>query len=187
MTAAAFLSRLIAMLDAAGIPHMLAGSFASAYHGTPRATQDIDVVIDPAPRALESFVAQVSAAGYYVDADRAHAALAQRRQFNVIDAGSGWKADLVVRKDRAFSREEFKRRAPATVLGVDVFMASAEDTILTKLEWAARTDSERQLADVTGMLGVKGATLDGRYIERWAKDLGVLGLWQRLSGPSQKS
>jgi len=184
LTAAEFLSRLITMLDAAGIPHMLAGSFASAYHGTPRATQDIDVVIDPTPASLESFVAQLTAAGYYVDADRARAALEPRRQFNVIDSGSGWKADLIVRKSRPFSREEFKRRSPATVLGVDVFMATAEDTILAKLEWAALTDSERQLADVTGILGVKGASLDRGYIERWASDLGVLGLWQRLSGPS---
>jgi len=86
------------MLDAAGIPHLLAGSFASAYHGTPRATQDIDVVVDPTREALDAFVAQVSDAGYYVDADRARAALEQRRQFNVIDAHSGWKADLVVRE-----------------------------------------------------------------------------------------
>lgn len=175
------------MLEAADIPHMLAGSFASAYHGTPRATQDIDVVIDPTLPALEAFVAHASAAGYYVDADRARAALEQRHQFNVIDAGSGWKADLIVRKSRPFSREEFKRRSPATVLGVELFMATAEDTILAKLEWAAHTDSERQLADVTGMLGVKGASLDRGYIERWARELGVLGLWQRLADPHRKS
>ena len=176
MTAAEFLFRLATMLDAAGIPHMLAGSFASAYHGTPRATQDIDLVIDPTPKALDAFVARVSGAGYYVD-----------RQFNVVDAASGWKADLVVRKSRPFSREEFARRAPATVLGVDVFVASAEDTILAKLEWAARTDSERQLTDVAGILSVKGGSLDRAYIERWAQDLGVLGLWRRLAGPDQES
>jgi hypothetical protein len=187
LTAAEFLFRLATMLDAAGIPHMLAGSFASAYHGTPRATQDIDLVIDPTPKALDAFVARVSDAGYYVDADRARAALEQRRQFNVVDAASGWKADLVVRKGRPFSREEFARRAPATVLGVDVFVASAEDTILAKLEWAARTDSERQLTDVAGILSVKGGSLDRAYIERWAQDLGVLGLWRRLAGPDQES
>lgn len=48
MSAADFLARLVALLEAAGIPHMVAGSFASTFHGVARATQDVDVVIDPA-------------------------------------------------------------------------------------------------------------------------------------------
>jgi hypothetical protein len=48
------LLRLVAMLDAAGMPHMLTGSFASAFHGTPRATQDIDFVIDATRVALDA-------------------------------------------------------------------------------------------------------------------------------------
>ena len=182
MTATDFLFRLVAMLDASRIPHMLAGSFASAYHGTPRTTQDVDVVIDPgSEQALARFVSKVSRAGYYVDADHAREALRQRRQFNVIDGASGWKADLIIRKDRAFSREEFGRRLPAKVLGVDLFVASAEDVVLTKLEWAAKTGSDRQTADVEGIVRLKGATLDRAYVERWAKDLGVLDLWRRIN------
>ena len=34
------LERLIGILDAAGVPFMIAGSFASAAHGLPRTTQD---------------------------------------------------------------------------------------------------------------------------------------------------
>jgi hypothetical protein len=34
--------RITAALDQAGIPYMLSGSFASAYYGAPRSTQDID-------------------------------------------------------------------------------------------------------------------------------------------------
>jgi hypothetical protein len=170
------------MLDAAGVSHMLAGSFASAYHGIPRTTQDIDLVIDPSSEgALAGFVSKVSRAGYYVDAEHAREALRQRRQFNVIDAASGWKADLIIRKDRAFSLEEFRRRLPAKVLGVDLFVTTAEDVVLTKLEWAAKTDSDRQLADVEGVVRVKGANLDRAYMERWAKDLGVFDLWRRFS------
>ncbi len=44
-----FLSRVVALLDNAGIPHMLAGSMASTFHGEPRMTRDIDMVIDPTP------------------------------------------------------------------------------------------------------------------------------------------
>ncbi len=45
MSAATFLRRLVQVLDAAGIPYMVAGSFASTFHGMVRATQDVDVVV----------------------------------------------------------------------------------------------------------------------------------------------
>jgi hypothetical protein len=181
VTAGEFLPRLVSMLDTAGVPYMLAGSFASAYHGTPRTTQDVDLVIDPGSETLYSFLSQALEAGYYVDRDHAQEALRQRRQFNVLDPGSGWKADLIVLKDRPFSREEFRRRRLVTMFGAAVFVASAEDTILSKLEWAARSGSERQLADVAGIVGLKGGTLDRAYVERWASELGVLDLWRRLT------
>ena len=38
---------IVARLDAAGIPFMVAGSFASSAHGMPRTTQDLDLVIAP--------------------------------------------------------------------------------------------------------------------------------------------
>lgn len=187
MTAGEFLARLVAMLDGAGIPHMLAGSFASAYHGVPRATQDADFVIDPTRETLEAFVSRATEAGYYVDAAHALDALRLRRQFNVIDARTAWKADLVIRRERPFSREEFGRRIPARVLGIDLFVASAEDTILSKLEWAAQTGSERQLSDVAGIVQVKGPALDRRYVERWAGLLGVIDLWRRVSASASEA
>jgi hypothetical protein len=39
--------RFASLLDTAGVPYMLTGSFASGFHGAPRATQDIDIVISP--------------------------------------------------------------------------------------------------------------------------------------------
>jgi hypothetical protein len=47
------LAALVRHLDAAGVPYMVAGSFASSFHGRPRTTHDADVVIDPTPEALE--------------------------------------------------------------------------------------------------------------------------------------
>ena len=51
------LGRLVSLLDAAGVPFMIAGSFASTAHGLPRTTQDLDVVIDPpSPGALDTLL-----------------------------------------------------------------------------------------------------------------------------------
>jgi hypothetical protein len=175
----AFLLRLTTALDDAGVPHMLTGSFASSLHGSPRATQDVDVVIDPTFGSLDRLLSVLDTGEVYVDADVAREEFRRRGQFNVIDLGTGWKADLIFRKDRPFSRSELDRRAPFTVLGIRVFTASAEDTVLAKLEWAKLGESERQLRDVRGILDVKGESLDRDYIERWLDDLGVRELWER--------
>lgn len=181
MSPQAALAHIVAALDAAGIPHMVAGSFASTFHGNPRTTQDIDLVIDPTRDALDRFVRSLAPADFYVSAEAAGEAWGRRGLFNVIDLASGWKIDLILRKDRPFSRAEFERRMPARILGTDVFVATAEDTILAKLEWAQLGESDRQLRDVVGVIELCGDTLDRDYIERWTRELGVEGLWERVS------
>ena len=55
VTLSDLLAEIVQALDAAGVPHMIAGSLASTLHGEPRSTQDIDLVIDPAPDQLTTF------------------------------------------------------------------------------------------------------------------------------------
>jgi len=107
--------------------------------------------------------------------------LAARRQFNVIDIENASKVDLIIRKDRTFSREEFHRRYQTEISeGVRLDLATAEDTVLSKLEWAKKSgESEKQISDVAGILDVRSG-LDYAYIVRWAEELGVLDLWKRV-------
>jgi hypothetical protein len=186
VTATDVLRAVVTALDEAGIPHMLVGSFASTSHGAPRATQDIDVVIDPDPASLDRFVTTFDTDRYYVSPSAA-AALTARSQFNIVDTTSGWKVDLIIRKDRPFSVSEFGRRQRARLLGVDVWLATAEDTVLAKLEWASMGGSDRQLADAAAVLAVGAPALDQAYLDRWAAELGVSDLLARArpggSGP----
>ncbi|HXH57072.1 hypothetical protein [Iamia sp.] len=176
MTTASSLGAIIDALDGAGIPHMLAGSFASSLHGLARTTADIDLVIDPAAGAVDRFVDRLDVDRFYVDRQAARRASDQRDQFNVIDTATGWKVDLIVKKDRPFSVTEFERRSPATVLGVPVLVATAEDTVLAKLEWSRGSDSDRQRRDVTEILRIRAAGLDEAYLDRWAADLDLTDL-----------
>lgn len=100
-------------------------------------------------------------------------------QFNAIDAATGWKVDFLVRKDRPFSREEFSRRTRAVLVGTPVWIASPEDTVIAKLEWAASSGSDRQLTDVAAMLDIAGASVDLAYIERWVTALELGAAWSR--------
>jgi len=175
----ATLRRIVEALGEAGVPYMLAGSHASTFHGAPRTTLDIDLVIDPDPATLGRFLASLPPAEFYVSAAAARDALARRGAFNVVDLETGWKVDLIIRKDRAFSREEFARREATAVFGTPIFVATAEDTILAKLEWAKLGESERQLRDVAGVLAVRGPGLDRVYLERWVAALGLADAWRR--------
>jgi hypothetical protein len=80
--------------------------------------------------------------------------------------------------NRPFSREAFARRTPIRLLDGAVFFASAEDTIVAKLEWSKQAGgSERQRRDVAGILAASGDTLDRPYLERWVTDLDLVGEW----------
>ena len=109
------------------------------------------------------------------------AALAERGQFNAIHRPSGWKVDFIVRKRAPFADSEFARRQRVDLLGLRADVATAEDTIVAKLEWAQAGESERQPRDVAGILRASGDGLDRDYISRWVRQLGLVELWERVS------
>lgn len=172
------LTTTVHALQAAGVPYMVTGSIASAFHGEPRATRDIDVVIDPTASTLARLVTSLQERGAYVDENAARAALRDRSQFNAIVDDA--KVDFVIRRDREFSKVEFDRRRPVRLGDLEAFIVSVEDLILLKLEWAASTGSERQLRDVEGMIKVAGPELDRGYVEGWASRLGLGERWAEV-------
>jgi len=175
--------RLVLRLEALGIPYMVTGSVASSHHGLPRATNDADIVIDPTRAALDALVAALLADGYYADARLAAEAFAARCMFNVIDPATAFKVDLILRKERPFSIREFSRRERRDLGGLSVAIATPEDTILSKLEWARSAGgSERQMDDARGIVQVCDEVLDRAYLDQWAATLGVSDLWRAIAG-----
>jgi hypothetical protein len=175
-----FLRDLLAFLAAAEIPCMIVGSLASSYHGRPRATQDIDVVVEADARRVSRFVGKCVDRGFYVDLPDALEAVSRRTMFNVIDPTSGNKLDVIMRKDRSFSRSEFERRRPVDVPGGVAAIATPEDVILAKLEWGKVSGSDRHHRDALGIAQIQGAALDTDYLARWASELGIAEEVERL-------
>ena len=175
MTFGELLASVIGLLERSGVPYMVTGSLASSYHGEPRATRDADIVIDPSREALDRLTTGLLEAGFYVDRDVAREAFVGRSQFNAIGPDA-LKVDFMIRRDRPFSVEEFRRREPADLLGTPGFVATAEDVVLAKLEWAKATGSDRQLDDVAGIVAI-AIDLDLPYVDQWAAALGVEDAW----------
>ena len=171
------LRRIFHVLDRSGIPYMVTGSFASSYHGIPRASQDVDVVIDPTADQIRVLAALLPPDEYYMDERTALDALRRRGMFNIVDHRTGWKADLIIRKERPFSLEEFRRREVVDVGSAKLPMATAEDVILSKLEWANASGSNRQIEDAAAILRIRGPELDQGYLRRWVADLDLHDSW----------
>lgn len=182
MSLTVFIQTVARILERAEVPYMLTGSLAAAYYATPRATQDVDVVIDAPEEGIERLVQGLLDSGFYVDRAAALSAWRARSQFNAIDPDSGWKVDLIVRKDRAFSKVEFARREQAEILGLELSLASLEDVILAKLEWAKMGDSELQRTDAVRLLEQGGSELDREYVEAWVSELGLEPEWDAVLG-----
>ncbi|PYV17376.1 MAG: hypothetical protein DMG07_06000 [Acidobacteria bacterium] len=186
---------MVAALEDAAIPYMLTGSFASSYHGTPRASQDIDFVIAPSRDQLESFVRLLPESEFYVDLDAALHALAHQLQFNVVDLATGWKIDLIIRKSRPFSLEEFARREPVDFHGLRLFIARAEDIVVSKPRRCCgdpQGPGRRPRPGIHGRVdpgvrarrGVpKGPRTRGRRHLAAAPAPGMPGVWLRCTAP----
>jgi len=174
---------VIEALDTLDVPYLIGGSLASAIHGVARATVDTDLVADLRPEHAAP-LAQALSDAFYVDVESIRDAIRRRSSFNVIHLETMFKVDVFARKRRPFDQAQFERRT-AQVVATDpertAYVASPEDTVLTKLEWYRMGGevSDRQWRDAVGVLKVQGERLDLAYLRRWAAALEVADLLEK--------
>jgi len=182
---------VIEALESLDAPYLIGESLASAVHGVARATADTDLVADLRSEHAKP-LAQALGEAFYVDVEAIQDAIRRRTSFNVIHLETMFKVDVFVRKRRPFDQAQFERRM-AQVIATDpdrtAYVASAEDTVLTKLEWYSLGDeiSDRQWRDVLGVLKVQGERLDLAYLRRWAPTLGVADLLEKALAQAGQS
>ncbi len=63
--------------------------------------------------------------------------------------------------------------------GTEVPIASPEDVMVPKLEWARMGESARQLEDAATMLRVRYEELDLECVEYWVGELELAEQWAR--------
>jgi hypothetical protein len=164
------LATVVDLLTRLAVPYMITGSVAASFHGRPRATHDADVVIDPTPPQLEQLLQGLADAGFYVSPEGAREALRHRRPFNVIETSHACKIDLIIRRERPFSIEEFARRRPIDLpFGLGVTMVTPEDAVLSKLEWArqiAPTSSAGHRCSELSICGGRSLPADKQQMKR---------------------
>ena len=185
----AALRPVVTELERLGIRYYIGGSVAGSAYGYARMTQDIDVVAELQMEHVQPFVEALHKA-YYVNANTVAEAVTRRSCFNLIHNNTYFKVDIFASKPSNYNREAFQRRRKRPLIKEDptteFFIASAEDVILSKLEWYRLGDeaSDRQWTDILKILEVQQHQVDRTYLEKWAAELGVLDLlikaWHEL-------
>ena len=161
------LSDVTRRLTKAGIPHMLTGSLAMNYYSLPRMTRDIDIVVEVAAEDADKIISTFEA-HYYVERTAVSRAIEHERSFNMINNEAFIKVDCIIRKSSEYRQLEFSRRRQVEISGVQVWIVSKEDLIISKLDWASDSHSELQLRDVENLLA-SGYDVD--YLEHWTRKL----------------
>jgi hypothetical protein len=177
------LSQIARILEEHGVAYVVVGSFASSMRGLYRATADIDIVADLGPDQVRPVVQSLQGT-FYVDGQAIRRAVARRGSFNAIHFDAVFKVDIFIPKADAFSRQQLARRRPEKIapdLPQEIYIATAEDTILAKLVWyrSGGEVSQVQWADVLGVIGTQGTELDVAYTREWADRLGVRDLLEK--------
>ena len=171
------------VLEQLGVPYFIGGSMAGAVHGVIRATMDTDIIADLQPGHAEPLVSSLGI-GFFTVIENIRSAIFARTTFSVVHMESTFKVDIFLLKERAFGQSEMQRRA-LHVISTDpdrsAYVASAEDTILAKLEWfrLGGEMSENQWLDVLGILKVQAGSLDTGYLHEWAGSLAVRDLLEK--------
>lgn len=167
-------------LEQIGIPYAVGGSLASSMHGVMRSTLDVDIVADMKLEHIKPLVAALSKE-FYADDEMMKDAIEHHGSFNLIHYETAFKADIFIRKLRAFDQMQLERRR-TSVIATDpeysVYVVSPEDIILSKLEWyrVGGEVSDRQWRDILGVLKTRAGELEMDYLRKWANELKVADL-----------
>lgn len=175
------LKRVVEALNNNGIPYMLVGSTVSSLQGHPRSTHDIDIVVQISVEAGDQLVAAFPLPDYLLDPFAVRAAITTRKMFNLLDNVGGDKVDFWVLESNAYKQTAFERRVPARIAGIDVWVQSPEDTILSKLHWAKELGgSEKQFNDALSVYELQYGRLDTGYLDDWSNRIGVNAHLERI-------
>lgn len=165
--------------DAHGIAYFLGGSAATAIHGEPRMTNDLDFVVDAEAHQVPGLVSALGA-DFEADSEALVRAARLRSSWNLFYLPDFTKIDVFFLRTSAYDRVEFDRRQAHRLPGVTtpLWVKAPEDSILRKLCWFrdGGGTSDRQWRDVVATLRTNAGRLDEGHLDAWAERLAVVDL-----------
>lgn len=176
--------QVTAIFEKLGIPYLIGGSLASTLYGMVRTTQDSDIIAEMRTEHTKPFISALQNE-FFVDEEMIADAIQSNFSFNIIHRETMFKVDVFIPRPRPFLQSQLARAQKQTFTfesQISANFASAEDTILSKLEWyrLGGEVSDRQWRDILGILKTRAGELDLAYLRKWASELKVIDLLERV-------
>lgn len=180
--------RVGSLLDHLGITYVIGGSVAAVVHGEYRMTRALDIILSLTSRDRQALAAGLREDFTFLPSDitdafnripEAREDWRKRASFCAYDKATGFQLDIYLSSGRPFERMQFLRAVTVPIPGEGggfLRIASAEDTILAKLEWYKLSPSDRHWRDIQAILYVQGDALALAYLHTWAESLGITDL-----------
>ncbi|HEY3885303.1 MAG TPA: nucleotidyl transferase AbiEii/AbiGii toxin family protein [Vicinamibacterales bacterium] len=179
----AVLLRVVDALNRCGIDYVVGGSLASSMSGEPRATVDVDLMIDLSADRIRCLVNALGEDFYAEEASLARA-VRNRSHANVVHRATVTKIDLFIMGATPIEPQQMRRRrlVKLETIPAELYVYTPEDILLQKLRWfrLGGEVSDRQWQDVQGIVAVQGERLDLEYLRRAAEVVGVGDLLERV-------
>lgn len=131
----ALLKDITSFLEKNKIPYMITGAWSVIFYGRPRASHDIDFVVEIDKKDLNKIIRSFKRLPheFLVQTELIKDAVLTKSMFNILHLPSSLKLDFWILGDDAFNKTRFLRRKKEKILDQNMYVATAEDTILKKL------------------------------------------------------
>lgn len=162
--------RFAKTLKVLGIDYVIVGGIAVAGWGNIRTTRDVDVIMAIESGRAKEMVGALKKRGFSVSVKDILSALEEKNHFTIFDERSEYHVDAKgVYGERELRTMRTKKKVK--IKGVNMYIASAEDTIANKLVFG----SEQDLKDAEGIYIRQLGKLDMKYLEKICREMRVEG------------
>jgi hypothetical protein len=161
------LKKVVSTLEEEQMAYMLVGGFAVSFYNRVRFTLDIDLIIQIHVHHIDKIITHFPDWAGQLEGLKDSAT--KLKFFNIIDFETGIKLDFMLYQDSDYNWTAFERRRQVDFLGIECYIAAAEDLIIGKLLWYAASKSEKQLGDIQYLLTLPNLNQD--YLDIWCNRL----------------
>jgi len=162
------LSLVCGFLGRARIGHVMVDSLAVNFHGLPRTTMDIDLILQIKEEDAPKLAEFLSRNDFFASAEGLRRALKERSHCTVQDKRSMFRLDIKGIYNE-MDKRTFERGISFKYRGTEICIASPEDIIANKLVFG----SEQDLKDAEGIFIRQLGKLDLEYLGEICREMGV--------------
>jgi len=166
-------------LNEHNVPYMIVGSLATNLYCNPRSTEDGDFVVQASLAQLARAI-RAGRGDVHFDPQMAFESVTGTQKIVLKIEGHAFDVEVFQLSNDEHDQMRFSRRIQVHTFDRDVWIASLEDMIVTKLRWSQHAGREKDVSDARNLILVQNSNIDWPYVESWCDRHGTRELMERL-------